>query len=117
MMGYEVEEIIYGLESGIMFRLFIVAGVILLVSSTWLLRHLPLCHFIRANADQNFSSSRSGSLRHKDSNPFVVIHAATLHHLISSMSKEKAISDTMLASFFANDLTIFGQHTCAIFKC
>ncbi|KAJ6749244.1 hypothetical protein OIU79_030190 [Salix purpurea] len=64
--------------------LFIVAGVILLVSSTWLLRHLPLCHLIRLNADRNFSLSRSGSLRLKDSNPTAVIHATTLHHLISS---------------------------------
>ena len=71
-------------------RLFIVAGVILLVSSTWLLRHLPLRHFIRVNADRNFSLSRSASLRFKDSNPTTVIHAATLHHLISSPSKEKA---------------------------
>ncbi|KAG5225497.1 hypothetical protein OIU76_027242 [Salix suchowensis] len=70
--------------------LFIVAGVVLLVSSTWLLRHLPLCHLIRLNADRNFSLSRSGSLRLKDSNPTAVIHAATLHHLISSPSKEKA---------------------------
>ncbi|KAJ6856803.1 magnesium transporter NIPA9 isoform X3 [Populus alba x Populus x berolinensis] len=70
--------------------LFIVVGVILLVSSTWLLRHLPLRHFIRINVDRNFSLSRSGSLRLKDSNPAAVIHAATLHHLISSPSKEKA---------------------------
>ncbi|KAL9339092.1 hypothetical protein Peur_068107 [Populus x canadensis] len=70
--------------------LFIVAGVILLVSSTWLLRHLPLRRFIRINVDRNFSLSRSGSLRLKDSNPTAVIHAATLHHLISSPSKEKA---------------------------
>ncbi|KAL9376557.1 hypothetical protein Peur_030677 [Populus x canadensis] len=70
--------------------LFIVVGVILLVSSTWLLRHLPLHRFIRINVDRNFSLSRSGSLRLKDSNPTAVIHAATLHHLISSPSKEKA---------------------------
>ncbi|XP_052304794.1 probable magnesium transporter NIPA9 isoform X1 [Populus trichocarpa] len=70
--------------------LFIVVGVILLVSSTWLLRHLPLRRFIRINVDRNFSLSRSGSLRLKDSNPTAVIHAATLHHLISSPSKEKA---------------------------
>ncbi|KAL3566437.1 hypothetical protein D5086_031852 [Populus alba] len=70
--------------------LFIVVGVILLVSSTWLLRHLPLRRFIRINVDRNFSLSRSGSLRLKDSNPAAVIHAATLHHLISSPSKEKA---------------------------
>ncbi|XP_011012793.1 PREDICTED: probable magnesium transporter NIPA9 [Populus euphratica] len=70
--------------------LFIVAGVILLVSSTWLLRRLPLHRIIRINVDRNFSLSRSGSLRLKDSNPTAVIHAATLHHLISSPSKEKA---------------------------
>ncbi|KAG6739502.1 hypothetical protein POTOM_057102 [Populus tomentosa] len=70
--------------------LFIVVGVILLVSSTWLLRHLPLRCFIRINVDRNFSLCRSGSLRLKDSNPAAVIHAATLHHLISSPSKEKA---------------------------
>ncbi|XP_011019415.1 PREDICTED: probable magnesium transporter NIPA9 [Populus euphratica] len=71
--------------------LLIVVGVILLVSSTWLLRHLPqpLRHFT-SSADRNFSLSRSGSLRLKDPNPTAVIHAATLHHLISSPSKEKA---------------------------
>ncbi|CAK7352904.1 unnamed protein product [Dovyalis caffra] len=72
--------------------LLIVVGVILLVSSTWLLRHLPppLRRFIRGSADRNFSLSRSGSLRLKDPNPTAVIHAATLHQLISSPSKEKA---------------------------
>nr|XP_034890924.1 probable magnesium transporter NIPA9 isoform X2 [Populus alba] len=71
--------------------LLIVVGVILLVSSTWLLRHLPRpLRNLTSSADRNFSLSRSGSLRLKDPNPTAVIHAATLHHLISSPSKEKA---------------------------
>ncbi|KDP34076.1 hypothetical protein JCGZ_07647 [Jatropha curcas] len=70
----------------------IIVGVILLVSSTRLLRHLPrpLRRFMRSSVDRNFNLSRSGSLRAKDSNPSAVIQAATLHHLISSTSKEKA---------------------------
>ncbi|KAG6770504.1 hypothetical protein POTOM_026188 [Populus tomentosa] len=71
--------------------LLIVVGVILLVSSSWLLRHLPQpLRNLTSSADRNFSLSRSGSLRLKDPNPTAVIHAATLHHLISSPSKEKA---------------------------
>ncbi|KAJ6698181.1 hypothetical protein OIU79_011664 [Salix purpurea] len=72
--------------------LLIVVGVILLVSSTWLLRHLPqpFRHFKRSSADRNLSLIRTGSLRLRDPNPTAVIHAATLHHLISSPSKEKA---------------------------
>ncbi|KAF9680994.1 hypothetical protein SADUNF_Sadunf06G0179500 [Salix dunnii] len=72
--------------------LLIVVGVILLVSSTWLLRHLPqpFHHFKRSSADRNPSLIRTGSLRLRDPNPTAVIHAATLHHLISSPSKEKA---------------------------
>uniref|UniRef100_A0A2N9HHW6 Probable magnesium transporter n=1 Tax=Fagus sylvatica TaxID=28930 RepID=A0A2N9HHW6_FAGSY len=73
----------------------IIMGVILLVSSTRLLRHLPwpLRHFIRSGVDRNFSLRRSGSgsgsVRARDTNPSAVIQAATLHHLISSPSKEK----------------------------
>ncbi|GMY28896.1 probable magnesium transporter NIPA9 [Fagus crenata] len=73
----------------------IIMGVILLVSSTRLLRHLPwpLRHFIQSGVDRNFSLRRSGSgsgsVRARDTNPSAVIQAATLHHLISSPSKEK----------------------------
>lgn len=72
--------------------LLIIVGVILLVSSTRLLRHLPrpFRRFKRSSGDRNFNLSRSGSLRVKDSNPSAVIQAATLHHLISSPAKEKA---------------------------
>ncbi|KAJ7966408.1 Protein of unknown function (DUF803) [Quillaja saponaria] len=71
--------------------LLIVIGVILLVSSTRLVRLFPwpLRHFIRSNVDKNFGSRRSSSARIKESNPSAVIQAATLHHLVSS-SKEKA---------------------------
>ncbi|OAY54122.1 probable magnesium transporter NIPA9 [Manihot esculenta] len=72
--------------------LLIMVGVILLVSSTRLLRHLPrpLRHWMRSNVDRSFSLGRSGSLRVKDSNPSAVIQAATLHHLIATPAKEKA---------------------------
>ncbi|KAK9273639.1 hypothetical protein L1049_018449 [Liquidambar formosana] len=72
--------------------LLIIIGVILLVSSTRLLRHLPrpLRLFVKSGVERNFSLKRSGSLRVRDSNPSAVIQAATLHHLISSPSKEKA---------------------------
>jgi len=71
--------------------LLIIIGVILLVSSTRVLRHLPrpLKHFIKSGVDRNFSFRRSGSVRVRDTNPSAVIQAATLHHLISS-PKEKA---------------------------
>ncbi|CAI0448440.1 unnamed protein product [Linum tenue] len=72
--------------------LLIVVGVLLLVSSTRLLRHLPrpLRRFVKSGIDRNFTPSRSTSMRAKDSNPSAVIQAATLHHLISSSSKQKA---------------------------
>lgn len=76
-------------------RLLIIIGVILLVSSTRVLRHLPrpLQHFIQSGVDRNFSLRRSGSVRVRDTNPSAVIQAATLHHLISSSPKEKAWID------------------------
>ncbi|KAF9662365.1 hypothetical protein SADUNF_Sadunf18G0045700 [Salix dunnii] len=45
-----VTSVLAGMQ-GEQFPLFIVAGVILLVSSTWLLRQLPLRHFIRVDQD------------------------------------------------------------------
>lgn len=73
-------------------RLLIIIGVILLVCSTRLLRHLPrpLRRFIQRGVDRNFSPRRSGSVRLRDTNPSAVIQAATLQHLISSPPKEKA---------------------------
>jgi len=72
--------------------LLIIIGVILLVCSTRLLRHLPrpLRRFIQRGVDRNFSPRRSGSVRLRDTNPSAVIQAATLQHLISSPPKEKA---------------------------
>ncbi|BBG95076.1 Probable magnesium transporter NIPA9 [Prunus dulcis] len=72
--------------------LFIIFGVILLVSSTRLVRNLPrpLRHFIQSGVDKNFSQRKSGSIRTRDSSPSTVIQAATLHHLIPTSSKEKA---------------------------
>lgn len=72
--------------------LLIILGVILLVSSTRLVRHLPrpFRFLVPSGLERNYSLRRSGSLRTKDANPSAVIHAATLHHLISSPSKEKA---------------------------
>lgn len=70
----------------------IMLGVILLVSSAWLVRHLPwpLRRLIQSGVDRNFNVRRSGSVRVRDTSPSAVIQAATLHHLISSPSKEKA---------------------------
>ncbi|XP_040941549.1 probable magnesium transporter NIPA9 isoform X3 [Gossypium hirsutum] len=72
--------------------LFIMMGVILLVSSTRLMRHIlwPLRNLIPGGVDRNFNLRRSGSLRVKDPSPSAVIPAATLHHLISTPAKEKA---------------------------
>ncbi|KAG6674325.1 probable magnesium transporter NIPA9 isoform X3 [Carya illinoinensis] len=70
----------------------IIIGVVLLVSSSRLVRHLPwpLRHLIPSGVERNFNARRSGSVRVRDSNPSAVIHAATLHHLVSSPPKEKA---------------------------
>ncbi|XP_057957826.1 probable magnesium transporter NIPA9 isoform X1 [Malania oleifera] len=72
--------------------LLIMIGVILLVSSTRVVRSLPwpLRRFVRNRADRSLSLRRSGSLRVRDSNPSAVIQASTLHHLITSPAKEKA---------------------------
>ncbi|CAN1162637.1 Probable magnesium transporter NIPA9 [Linum perenne] len=71
--------------------LLIVVGLLLLVSSTRLLRHLPrsVRRFIKTGVDRNFTPSRSTSMRGKDSNPSAVIQAATLHHLISSSAPKQ----------------------------
>ncbi|PON71710.1 Magnesium transporter NIPA [Parasponia andersonii] len=73
--------------------LLIILGVILLVSSTRLVRLLPrrLRRYVQSGVDRNFGARQSGSTRGRDPNPSTVIQAATLHHLIaSSSSKEKA---------------------------
>ncbi|KAG8487644.1 hypothetical protein CXB51_018208 [Gossypium anomalum] len=72
--------------------LFIMMGVILLVSSTRLMRHLPwpLQNLIQSGADRNFSLRKTGSHRVKDPSPAAVIPATTLHHLIPTPAKEKA---------------------------
>ncbi|XP_015884362.1 probable magnesium transporter NIPA9 isoform X1 [Ziziphus jujuba] len=72
--------------------LLIIVGVILLVSSTRLVRLLPkpLRHFVASGVDRNFVVRQSGSTRSRDPSPSTVIQAATLHHLISNPSKEKA---------------------------
>ncbi|PSR91328.1 Magnesium transporter like [Actinidia chinensis var. chinensis] len=73
--------------------LFIILGVVLLVTSTRLVRYLPrsLRRFMQGGAaDRNFGLRRHGSVHARDSSPSAVIQAATLHHLMSSPSKEKA---------------------------
>lgn len=73
-------------------RIFITLGVILLVSSARLMALLPrpLRRHLRRSNLENHTLRRSGSLRIKDPSPSAVIHASTLHHLITSPSKEKA---------------------------
>ncbi|KAI6679931.1 hypothetical protein NL676_033812 [Syzygium grande] len=72
--------------------LLIIVGVILLVSSARLVRLLPrrFRQLVPGGVGRNSGLRRSGSVHAKDTSPSAVIHAATLHHLISSPSKEKA---------------------------
>ncbi|KAK8654802.1 hypothetical protein V6N13_107400 [Hibiscus sabdariffa] len=72
--------------------LLIMMGVILLVSSTRLMRHLPwpLQNLIPSGVGRNFCLKRTGSHRVKDPSPATVIPAATLHHLIPTPAKAKA---------------------------
>ncbi|XP_077210567.1 magnesium transporter, putative (DUF803) isoform X2 [Tasmannia lanceolata] len=73
--------------------LLIIAGVILLVSSRRIVSLLPrpLRRFVNRGNDRNINLRRSGSVRVRDSSlPSTVIQAATLHHLVTSPSKEKA---------------------------
>ncbi|CAK9141260.1 unnamed protein product [Ilex paraguariensis] len=71
-------------------RLFIIIGVILLVSSTRVVRYLPRPwrHLFQSAVEKNFSLRQSASLRTKDPSPSAVIQTSTLHHLISSPTKE-----------------------------
>ncbi|KAH6828476.1 magnesium transporter [Perilla frutescens var. hirtella] len=72
--------------------LFIILGVILLVSSSRLIRHIPRPwrRFARAGVERNFGLRQSSSTRIRDTNPSTVIQASTLHHLVSPPSKAKA---------------------------
>ncbi|RWW84386.1 hypothetical protein BHE74_00007010 [Ensete ventricosum] len=73
-------------------RLFIILGVILLVSSTRLMALLPrpMRRHLKSNLEKNQTLRRSGSVRAKDPSPSAVIQASTLHHLVTSPAKEKA---------------------------
>lgn len=71
----------------------ITAGVILLVSSSRLMGLLPrpLRRLLKSNLERHHNLRPSGSFRAKDSSPpSAVIHASTLHHLITTPAKEKA---------------------------
>ncbi|KAF7830453.1 putative magnesium transporter NIPA9 isoform X1 [Senna tora] len=74
--------------------LLIIVGVILMVGSTRLVRFLPFRsrRFMRSSADKNYSPAprRSGTSSIREPSPSAVIQAATLNHLLSSSSKEKA---------------------------
>ncbi|XP_028807050.1 probable magnesium transporter NIPA9 isoform X1 [Neltuma alba] len=73
---------------------FIIVGVILLVGSRRLIRFLPSRsrRFMRSGADKSYSTGprRSGASSVREPSPSAVIQAATLNHLLSSSSKEKA---------------------------
>ncbi|KAJ1430293.1 Magnesium transporter NIPA [Sesbania bispinosa] len=70
----------------------IIVGVILLVGSTRLVRFLRFSslRFKRSNVDRNYGPRRSETSRTREPSPTAVIQAATLNHLLSSSSKEKA---------------------------
>ncbi|XP_051137176.1 probable magnesium transporter NIPA9 [Andrographis paniculata] len=72
---------------------FIVLGVILLVTSSKLLRYLPGCLrpiTRRGGWERSFGAKQYGSSLVKEANPSAVIHASTLHNLLSSPSLSKA---------------------------
>ncbi|ESQ41169.1 hypothetical protein EUTSA_v10014010mg [Eutrema salsugineum] len=71
--------------------LFIMLGVVLLVTSSRLIRHLPRSfrRSRQSSVERGFSIRRTASHVAKDTNPSAVIQAATLHHLLSTPSKEK----------------------------
>lgn len=71
--------------------LLIIVGVVLLVSSSRLVRFLPGAgkRRMRGALDKSFSNKQSVSTRSKDPIPSAVIHTNTLHHLLSSPTKEK----------------------------
>ncbi|KAJ1442824.1 hypothetical protein SESBI_00705 [Sesbania bispinosa] len=71
--------------------LLIIVGVILLVGSTRLARFIPCSsRRKRSNVEKNYGSRRYGTSRVREPSPSAVIQAATLNHLLSSSSKEKA---------------------------
>ncbi|XP_042000648.1 probable magnesium transporter NIPA9 [Salvia splendens] len=72
--------------------LFIILGVILLVSSSRLMRHLPRPwrRFARSGVERSFGLRQSSSTRGRDTNPSTMIQASTLHHSIPPPAKAKA---------------------------
>ncbi|KAL7181503.1 hypothetical protein ACSBR1_040404 [Camellia fascicularis] len=72
---------------------FIILGVVLLVTSTRLVRYLPrpLRRIVQNSVDRNLGLKRHGLLHARDpTSPSAIIQATTLRHLMSSPSKEKA---------------------------
>ncbi|XP_051151669.1 probable magnesium transporter NIPA9 [Andrographis paniculata] len=69
--------------------LLIILGVVLLVTSTRLMRHLPR-PWRRLAGGGSSAHRQTGSSRARETNPSAVIQASTLQHLMSSTSKEKA---------------------------
>ncbi|RDX91995.1 putative magnesium transporter NIPA9, partial [Mucuna pruriens] len=71
--------------------LLIIVGVILLVGSTKLVRFFRFSsHRFKSSTDKNYGPRRSATSRIREPSPTAVIQAATLNHLLSSSSKEKA---------------------------
>ncbi|KAL3498660.1 hypothetical protein ACH5RR_041392 [Cinchona calisaya] len=70
---------------------FIISGVVLLVTSARLVRYLPRPwrRFLRSSVERNVGLRHSSSIRSREPSPSTVIQASTLHHLITS-PKEKA---------------------------
>ncbi|XP_042031623.1 probable magnesium transporter NIPA9 isoform X1 [Salvia splendens] len=72
--------------------LFIILGVILLVSSSRLMQHLrrPWRRFTRGGIERSFVQRQGSSARARNTIPSTVIQASTLHHLIPPPAKAKA---------------------------
>ncbi|XP_057728535.1 probable magnesium transporter NIPA9 isoform X1 [Arachis stenosperma] len=66
--------------------LLIIVGVVLLVGSKRLVRFLR----VPSRRFKNYGTRRVGTSRIKEPSPTAVVQAATLNHLLSSASKEKA---------------------------
>lgn len=72
--------------------LLIMVGVILLVSSTRLIRYLPrpFLQLVKGGVGRNSTTRKPASGQAWDTSPSAVIQASTLQHLLSSSSKEKS---------------------------
>ncbi|KAK4783568.1 hypothetical protein SAY86_007942 [Trapa natans] len=90
-LGERLPTSLVGRLSLLLGWLLIMVGVVLLMSSRWVIRLFPGPSRppTRSGVGRSSNLRRSASAV-RDSSPSAAIQAATLHHLISSAAKEKA---------------------------